>query len=394
MKKIIGKIAIIFVLLSSMALCFVGCGKSQPQITQRDTKNEINTQNFKKYTLDRDIFLKDNAFITIQEDTVLDLNGHAIVGNNSYVIQVGGINSKAHLVLQDSANPQDNTHYLAYSKYTNSYSRYGKTQQGGTDATAAPSFLPDSFIAVQGGLITGGSGSFSGGGVYVYEGSKFDMLSGTIAGNSTIGGGGAVYVSRHAMFSLRGGTIKGNSSTGYGGGVYVAEGKCNIYGGTIVGNTAVAGGGGVYTLSSEFNMTDGNVLQNFARFGGGINAIASQVTVFGGNVERNLAQEGGGMSLFNSNCEMQGGNIKQNMASKRGGGIKFAQTEGSATFNLYDGKIDNNMARQGGGIYLLRATVNLNGGQLLNNRASDKENSIYNLENSGSVVYNGCKIEE
>lgn len=395
MQKFIRKFIFVMFIAVALGITLVGCGKKQLQISERREANQLDTQNYRKYTLENNIYLKDGAFISIQEDTLLDLNGYAIIGNNSYVIQVGGVNKKAHLVLQDSAGTNtDNVHYLAYSKYTNSYSRYGTSQQGGTDATNAPSFLPDSYIAVQGGLITGGSGSFSGGGVYVYEGSKFDMLGGTIAGNNSSGGGGGVYVARSAMFTLRGGTIKGNSSAGYGGGIYVSEGKCNIYGGDVNGNTAVAGGGGVYTLSSELNMTDGNVAQNFARFGGGINAIASTVSVFGGNVRWNLAQEGGGMSVFNSTLEMQGGMVQQNVASKLGGGIKFAQTEGEAVFNLYDGQIVENSAKQGGGIYLLRATMHLNGGELKKNIVSDSDKNIYNFENLGTVYFNGCKIEE
>lgn len=394
MQKSIKKFIFTILAVAISTLCFVGCGKNEPQIVERNQmQEEIRTQNYKKYVLDKNIELKDGAFISIQEDTLLDLNGYAIIGNNSYAIQVGSAGKKAHLVLQDSKGV-NNTHYLAYSKYTNSYSRYAVSQQGGVDATDAPTFLPDSFITVQGGLITGGNGSLSGGGVYLYEGSKMDMLSGTIAGNSSTGCGGGVFVGKSAMFTLRGGTIKGNSSAGYGGAVYAAEGKCNIFGGEIIGNTAVAGGGGVYTISSELNVTGGNIMQNRARFGGGINAIASYVSIFGGNVQGNMAQEGGGMSLFNSNLEFEDGIVRENKASKFGGGIKFAQTEGSATFNLYDGKIEENTAKQGGAIYLIRATVNLNGGMLQKNRGTDGENVIYNLENLGTIHYGNTKIEE
>ncbi len=395
MQKFIRKFIFVMFIVVALAMTLVGCGKKELQISERKEENQLDTQNYRKYTLEDNIYLKEGAFITIQENTLLDLNGHAIIGNNSYVVQVGGVNKKAHLVLQDSAGTNaENMHYLAYSKYTNSYSRYGTSQQGGVDTTNAPTFLPDSYITVHGGLITGGSGAFSGGGVYVYEGSRFDMLGGTIAGNNTSGGGGGVYVARSAMFSLRGGTIKGNSSAGYGGGIYVAEGKCNIYGGDVQGNTAVAGGGGVYTISSELNITDGNIAQNSARFGGGVNAITSLVSIFGGNIRWNLAQEGGGMSAFNSNLEMQSGTVQQNVATKLGGGIKFAQTEGNAVFNLHDGQIIENAAKQGGGIYLLRASIHLNGGEMKNNKVSDSDKNIYNFDNLGTVYFNGCKIEE
>ena len=393
MQKFTCKLLFVILIVTMVSMLLIGCGKKEPPIAERMGTEQVNTQNYRTYTLDKNIYLKDGAFISIQEDTVLDLNGYAIIGNNSYVIQVGSSTNKAHLVLQDSGNA-NTTHYLAYSKYTNSYSRYATTQEGGTDATNAPSFLPDTYITVQGGLITGGSGSLSGGAIYIYEGSKCDMLGGTIAGNSTTGCGGGVFVGRSSMFTLRGGSIKGNSSAGYGGGIYAAEGKCNVYGGEIIGNTAVAGGGGIYTLSSELNVTDGNIAQNRARFGGGINCISSIVSVFGGNVQMNMAQEGGGMSIFNSNLEMQGGTVKQNIASKFGGGIKFAQTEGSATFNLYDGQIVENGAKQGGGIYLLRANINLNGGMLQKNMASAGDKSIYNFENLGTVHLGDVKIEE
>jgi hypothetical protein len=124
---------------------------------------------------------------------------------------------------------------------------------------------------MNGGTISGNSGSYYGGGVEVVGGgTTFDMSGGSISGNTASGYGGGVRVSNgdNITFDMSGGSISGNTATGnsaQGGGVYVSASgyTFTMSGGSISGNTATgnsAQGGGVYVSGtnslSSFSMSN------------------------------------------------------------------------------------------------------------------------------------------
>ena len=165
--------------------------------------------------------------------------------------------------------------------------------------------LYDEHTGNSAGKITGGC-SGKGGGVYVTDGSTFNMYGGEISGNTgkkvdnyaNDGCGGGVRVAKASTFNLYGGSIKNNTAgDNSGGGVSVHEhgddggNTFTMYGGEISGNTAYQGAG-VYN-SNTFNMYGGKITGNRAvSWGGGVCSSSSPFKIHGnpqitGNVEGN-----------------------------------------------------------------------------------------------------------
>ena len=93
--------------------------------------------------------------------------------------------------------------------------------------------------------ITGNRSDSKGGGVYLYDQATFTMDGGTISGNSTGEkgyGGGGVYINESSTFTMNGGAIRGNMSHYYCGGVFVYDGcKFNVSGSPVVQDNYVNG---------------------------------------------------------------------------------------------------------------------------------------------------------
>ena len=173
------------------------------------------------YYLTGDLDLTDHFHLDPNHTVTLCLNGHKLTGGGSNSVII--VSDGANFTLCD-CNGSNQTHYYTVDETTGQYNFDGVTAD-----------TPDAQPVV-GGVITGGSSNYEGGGVYVISGT-FEM-SGTaaISGNRAFRGGG-VRVSGDGTFTMSGGTIAGNSAT-VGGGVYVNGGEVTISGGYLGGTIA------------------------------------------------------------------------------------------------------------------------------------------------------------
>ena len=201
----------------------------------------------------------------------LDLNGYMLkqTGSGSVI----SINDGANLILTDSKGSD-----AAHNYYVADGGRW-VFYEGDLPAEAPENATTGT---VTGGVITGGTADFDGGGVYVSSGT-FTMEGGTISGNTAANYGGCVAV--YGKFTMTGGTISGNTAT-YGGGVYMGDGSTfTMTDGTISGNVA-ASGGGVYVAGGSFTMENGycniiNIANSTFSFTGG---NCDSVIISGGTV--------------------------------------------------------------------------------------------------------------
>ena len=227
------------------------------------------------------------------------------------------------------------------------------------------------FIMEDGTKISKNRADWEGGGVYVvYSGSTFIMNGGEISGNhgvlrgdelsaeykASVGGGG-VYISRGGAFTMNHGSITGNTSGTVGGGVYVSNysygaGTFTMKGGAISGNTASEDGGGVYvyqepsSYTAMFTMEDGTISGNTAGGdGGGVALKGGMFILESGTISINKAVYGAGIHVS--------------------GGGTFAMENGTISGNIADGKNDSG----GGGIHLFNGTVEMSGGEIIENHA-------------------------
>ena len=227
------------------------------------------------------------------------------------------------------------------------------------------------FIMEDGTKISKNRADWEGGGVYVaYSGSTFIMNGGEISGNhgvlrgdelsaeykASVGGGG-VCISRGGAFTMNHGSITGNTSGTVGGGVYVSNdsygaGTFTMKGGAISGNTASEDGGGVYvyqepsSYTAMFTMEDGTISGNTAGGdGGGVALKGGMFILESGTISINKAVYGAGIHVS--------------------GGGTFAMENGTISGNIADGKNDSG----GGGIHLFNGTVEMSGGEIIENHA-------------------------
>jgi hypothetical protein len=218
-----------------------------------------------------------------------------------------------------------------------------------------------------------------------------------ITGNNSSSSGGAVYVNNGATFIMDGGEISGNTAANHGGGVYVNAGTFEMNGGTIKDNTAVNNGGGVYIIDGiSFTMTNGTISNNNANNGGGF--YSTNISVFnmsGGKITGNAATtDGGGVYNITGIFNMSGAatEISGNTAARNGGGV-FSTNIG-AEFIMTGGKIKENEANDGGGVYNNRGIFTMSGAvtEISGNTAKSNGGGVFNTNANAEFTMSGGTI--
>ncbi|MCM1546361.1 MAG: InlB B-repeat-containing protein [Clostridiales bacterium] len=234
------------------------------------------------------------------------------------------------------------------------------------------------------GTITGGTVGSGGGALAVYSG-NLTLNGGTIKGNTSGGYGGAVCVDSAGTFTMNGGSIVGNTATGNGGGVYVDKATFTMNGGTIGGSAAnkntATNGGGIYAQgNSNVTINGGTISYNSATntdnsgSGGGLYLNSSNLVMTGGTISNNTADDDGAGICMSGTATISGGRINDNATTltnsgHTGGGIFVSGT--NTTLNLTGGSVQNNVACQGGGIFVTSgATLNLGAVKTENNKTT------------------------
>jgi predicted outer membrane repeat protein len=214
---------------------------------------------------------------------------------------------------------------------------------------------------------------YYGGAIYSGNSSVLYINNGTLIHNNTANtSGGGIY--SNGTLDITGGTIGGDDASDantatYGGGVY-SSGSLTIDDGLISHNTATSGGS--IRVSGMMIMDNGIISNSTADFGGGINIVSgATATINGGNIHSNTANASGGGIYSNGTLDITGGTIGGDDASDAntatyGGGV---YSNGSLTID--DGLISHNTAQQSGGVYInINTTADITGGEISNNTAN------------------------
>jgi hypothetical protein len=250
-------------------------------------------------------------------------------------------------------------------------------------------------------IVTNGSTSAGGGGIRFAPGGGTGDLTLTrmeIRGNSAAWGGG-LWVGADAAVNGSGVEIHNNTASLYGGGVRLYGGRATFEA-TDIHDNAAPRGGGVYATeqgghSPVLNLpANGDIADNEALtgdgLGGGVYVRQGSVSLSGASdLYANHAIQGGGAYLVTATLTLQGdaSEVGYNTSTDSGGGV-FAQ--GSSVNLDEDAEIEYNEAGTGG--LGLGGGAWLDDSTLFSDRASINGNTA---ENAGGGVYaaNGSIVD-
>jgi hypothetical protein len=284
--------------------------------------------------------------------------------------------------------------------------------QYGNPAVVAPIF--DGFT------ITGGGGGDHGGGLRVTN-SNAIVRDNVITGNVGYLLGGGIWVQNGAPV-IQNNQVENNhinqSIGGWGGGIELEGTQATLIGNLIANNTisdSVAYGGGVAVEGGgPVKMTNNTITNNFAAtmtsatpqydtgYGGGVYIENAPADLKGNFIQSNRASGisalgfggaygyGGGIAILNSPAfTLTANTIISNTAGYKyylylsGGGLEIKSSNGSLTGNVIAGNHANGnvLFGNGGGLAVYTSTLNIQGGQILNNVTS------INCEGYGGGLY-------
>ena len=239
-------------------------------------------------------------------------------------------------------------------------------------------FVNEGNVTLRTDSITGNTAE-NGGAVYMTNGTL--TVDGSMTGNSATDGG-AVYATGGTL--TLSGSMTGNSATN-GGAIYQAGGTLEFPSGGSLSNNNAANGGALYQTSGTATVS-GSMSGNSATENGGAIYLAGGTLTNEGTIggtedgAGNRAANGGGIYRAGGTLTLNG-TVSGNTASGNGGGI---HTTGG-TLNV-DATISGNTAVNGGAIYVSGATLNLKGGSLSENAATDGNGGAIYALNSSTVI--------
>ena len=237
---------------------------------------------------------------------------------------------------------------------------------GGSNTGTGGGIFVEGTFTLDGGTVSGNKGTY-GGGVQIGFGATFTMNGGTISGNEATYGGG---VYSEDEFTMKAGTIRENKADNKGGGVY-SESDFEMKGGKICDNTADDEGGGVYS-EADLTLTNAEISGNYAEWdGGGVSICGSGSFVMtNSRITGNTADvDGGGVLIYGeSSFTMNSGSISDNISDERGGGVA---SYGDSQFIMTGGVISGNKASVGGGGVYTESDFTMKDGEISGNTAND-----------------------
>lgn len=262
------------------------------------------------------------------------------------------------------------------------------------DGGGLMSWGAESKISIKNALICGNRTGGSGGGVYAYDNGSVEIYEDTIiAENQASNSGGGAASS--GIMTIFGGSIQDNYSNSLGGGLF-ASNNIIFYNGKVNNNTSKQGGG-FAVVGGDITIYDGIIDNNTSLENGGCIYINNgNYTMEGGQLNNNISEQSGGALFINGgNANINSGIISSNIALNTGGGISIL--DGSAYIGIvedFDSHIhpvlENNIALEGGGLFINGGTTIMYCGKIRNNHTYEKTVNVYVA--NGDFKYNGGQI--
>lgn len=341
------------------------------------------TFNFNGGTLSNNTARRYGGAININQSAKLNLNSGTIQGNAAS--HGGGISQEQGecvMVLNSGIEIIGNEAHGMFPIYS-------ELETGNDLGNGGGIFIEKGKLTINDGVtISDNTASGKGGGVSLYVSRivgdiQVEMLGGLVSNNTASGTGGGIDVYADKNWGEGETDEWGNGNT-------INDVDVNIQGGTFSGNKALVGGGvhiGVNTGNSVARMTVGtsasvpHINGNTATDSGGGFAMNNSgstaanmgtVTIHNGELIGNTAVDGGGFFVKNGKVSITTCKISGNEASQYGGGLYvYNDTETSQNVTFLGGHFVSNTAAYGGGV-ALNGPINLTmQGDIENNLATN-----------------------
>ena len=225
-----------------------------------------------------------------------------------------------------------------------------------------------------GGTVTGGWAN-NGGGICNYGTLEVEFV--TISGNRSVSTGGGIV--NHGMLTLTDVTIEDNITEGSGGGVW-SDGPVIMNSGVFQRNKAANGSGGAILSRKSLSIASGEFKENSVTGAGGAIWSDGTAAISTATFENNTGAINGGAIANHGTMTLTNCYIANNSASAAGGAV-FSGNNGNfevnAKLTVRSGKIIENSAPLGGGIYVESDTVILEDTDVWDNTANEKGGGVY-----------------
>jgi len=369
------------------------------------------------------------------------MTGGTIAGNTAK--QGAGVILSGASALEFNAAVSDNVATSGSGGGFALYSKSVLTVTGGTvknntaKANGGGIYNNASTVNITGGAVTGNYGAKDGGGAYVKSGaihvsgetmftsnttdvngggiSYGTDSTGTVSGgtfrSNKADGGGALMVQNGANIKIEGGSFVSNTGTSArGGAVRIYKATVTVTGGTFEKNKAVKSAGGAFGAATDCKLiiTGGTIKNNTAKSNGGAIATStradvelSNVTITGNTGDK----DGGGIYVYKSRLDIKGNvTMSGNTTKVNGGAVSYGtgssgyvsgltaygnnagsggglMIQGGAKVTIGYASITGHTTKKyAGGIYLYKASLNMTGGYIANNKAPSVGGVIYAVD--------------
>lgn len=307
-----------------------------------------------------------NANITLTQDYSDDNNEGALVVSGTIVLDLNG-----HIINRNRTSMEDYGYVIKVEEDANLTINDSNPSATHTGV----------FASLTGGIITGGFNYGDGGGIYNDRGT-LTLNNVTVYNNKCKYTGGGIYCAeksndKSSRFYMNGGAIRNNEAVG--------ESK------------VAAGGGGIYAnMAAAFQMDNVTVTGNRTISKGGgirIKMSANNVTINGCTITNNVigtdSESKGGGIYYDSNTNnprkltITDSEICANTVTKEGGGIYALK----GTVELNNCTLAENVAgTSGGGVFVYGKELIVNGGVITENTSTNRGGGVYIYDYDGNTM--------
>lgn len=248
-------------------------------------------------------------------------------------------------------------------------------------------------VTMNGGTVTGNKAR-NAAGVIIQGQSHFTMNGGSVTNNVAEKSGGGVYINNKSFFTLNGGTLQGNRAN-HGGALYVNKSTADLNGGLMTGNQVVKYAAGAYLHTSTVTMGKNLVLEkgHADSYSGGMYATTCVLTINGTTFRDNYSRSGGGgFYVYKTQLTVTDMLVTGNVCDNSCGGVGISQ---ESTVDIRGGRIENNVATQGGGILIQNRSVgSVKELTVRGNEATMRGGGIMCYGRSEGLVFENCRVYE